>query len=71
MIQYKGFRISGSSIPMFTGCESIGTVLRNGRTGSIIEVTRIEGKIFETMKEAEAHGLELARQWVDRKWLGL
>jgi hypothetical protein len=26
----------------------------------IIEVARIEGKIFETMKEAEAHGLELA-----------
>ena len=25
----------------------------------MIEVARIEGKIFKTMKEAEAHGLEL------------
>jgi hypothetical protein len=72
VIHYKGFEIAGNSIPMFmSGCESLGTVYRNGRTGSIIEVARIEGKIFETMKEPEAHGLELAREWVDRKWLGL
>jgi hypothetical protein len=32
---------------------------------STFEVTRIEGKIFNTMQEAEAHGLELAKQWVD------
>ena len=72
VIQYKGFKISGSSFPMFmSGCKSLGTVYRNGRTGSMIEVARIEGKLFETMKEAEDHGLELAREWVDRRWLGL
>jgi hypothetical protein len=27
----------------------------------------VEGKIFNTMKEAEAHGLELAREWVGKK----
>jgi hypothetical protein len=27
------------------------------------KIARIEGKIFKTMKEAEAHGLELAREW--------
>jgi hypothetical protein len=43
----------------------LGTVYRNGRAGSIIEVARIDGKIFKTMKEAEAHGLELAREWID------
>lgn len=42
MLEYKGFKISGSSTPMY-----------------------MEGKIFKTMKEAEAHGLELAREWVD------
>jgi hypothetical protein len=36
-----------------SGCESLGTVYRNDQTGSIIEIARIEGKIFETMKEAE------------------
>jgi len=49
------------------GCESLGTVSRNGRAGSINEVARINGKIFKTMKEAEAHGLELAKGWVDRQ----
>ena len=49
------------------GCESLGTVYRDGRSGSIIEVARIEGKIFDTMKEAEARGLELAKEWVDKR----
>jgi hypothetical protein len=67
MLEYKGY-IAGNSIPMFmSGCESLGTVYRNGRTGSLIEVARIEGNIFNTMKEAELHGLELAREWVDPK----
>jgi hypothetical protein len=71
MLEYKGFKISGDSIPMYMqGCESLGTVYRNGRAGSIIEVARIEGKIFKTMKEAEAHGLELAREWVDKRCFG-
>ena len=68
MLEYKGYKIAGESIPMYmAGCESLGTVYRKGRAGSIIEVARIEGKIFKTMKEAEAHGMELAREWVDRK----
>ena len=72
MIQYKGFKIDGTSIAIMSGFESLGTVYRNGgRAGSMIEVAQIKGKIFDTIKEAEAHGLELAREWVDRKWLGL
>jgi len=47
----------------------LGSVCKPGRNGSVIELARIEGKIFDTMKEAEAHGLELAREWVDRKCL--
>jgi hypothetical protein len=49
------------------GCHSLGAVYRNGLAGSIVEVARIEGKIFKTMREAEAHGLELARHWVDQE----
>ena len=61
MLEYKGYKISGESIPMYMeGCES---------RGSVCEVGRIEGKIFNTMKEADAYGLELAREWVDRKCL--
>ena len=50
-----------------SGCESRGSGCKPGRAGSIIEVARIKGKIFNTMKEAEVHGLELARQWVDEQ----
>jgi hypothetical protein len=68
MFQYKGYMISGCSIPMsMQGCQSRGSVCKAGRTGLIIELQRIEGKMFKTTKEAEAHGLELAREWVDRK----
>ena len=67
MLEYKGYKIGGGSIPMYmAGCESVGTVYRKGRAGSIIQVARIEGNIFKSMKEADAHGLELAKQWVDR-----
>jgi hypothetical protein len=68
MLQYKGYMISGCSIPMYMqGCQSRGSVCKAGRTGSIIELQRIEGTIFKTSKEAEAHGLALAKAWVDRK----
>jgi hypothetical protein len=61
MLEYKGLKISGTSTPMYMeGCESRGSVFKPARAGSIIEVARIEGKIFKTIKEAEAHGLELA-----------
>jgi len=69
MLESKGFKISGTSTPIYMeGCESRGSVFAPARAGSVIEVARIEGKIFKTMKEAEAHGL-LAREWVDRKCL--
>jgi hypothetical protein len=68
MLEYKGYKISGESIPMYMeGCESRGSVCKPGRGSSIIEVARIEGKIFNTMKEAEAHGLVLARECVDKR----
>jgi hypothetical protein len=53
------------------GCESRGSVFKPARAGSIIEVVRIEGKIFKTMKEAKEHGLVLAREWVDKRRLEL
>ena len=68
VILYKGYKISGESSPSYMGgCHSLGTVYRNGLAGSIVEIARIEGKIFKTMTEAEAHGLELAKEWVDKR----
>ena len=68
MLQYKGYMISGCSIPMYMqGCQSRGSVCKAGRAGSVVELQRIDGRMFKTTKEAEAHGLELARDWVDRQ----
>ena len=65
---YNGYKISGGSIPSYMeGCHSLGMVYRNGRAGSIIQVARIEGRILPTMKEAEEHGLQLPKEWVDRR----
>ena len=69
MLEYKGYKISGTSTPIYMeGCELRGSVFKPARAGSIIELARIEGKIFKTIKEAEAHGLELAKEWVDKRW---
>jgi hypothetical protein len=69
MLEYKGYKISGESIPMYMeGCESRGSVCKPSPAASIVEVARIQGKIFKTMKEAEAHGLALAKEWVDKRW---
>ena len=68
MLLYKGYMISGCSIPMYMqGCQSRGSVCKAGRAGSVVELQRIEGKMFKTTKKAEAHGLALAREWVDGK----
>jgi hypothetical protein len=48
-----------------TGSKSLGIVCVPGKFGSIVEVQRIDGKNFETTEQAEQHGLELAKQWVD------
>lgn len=66
IVEYKGYYISGSQIPLYmTGSKSLGIVCVSGKFGSIIEVQRIDGKNFETTEQAEEHGLELAKRWVD------
>jgi hypothetical protein len=39
-----------------------GSFCKPDRAGSIIEVARIEGKVFKLMKEAEGYGLELRKR---------
>jgi hypothetical protein len=70
MERYKGFLITGSAMPTFaTGFDwySLGTILRPGRLSSIVEVKRIEGPIFNSKEAAEAHGLQLCKDWIDRR----
>ena len=67
---YKEFLISSSAVPTFaTGFQwySQGTILRPARLGSIVEVKRIEGPIFNSKEEAEQHGLQLCKDWIDKR----
>jgi hypothetical protein len=66
IVEYKGYYLSGSIVRQhITGSKSLGIVCVAGKLGSIIEVKRIPGRCFETTEQAEQHGLELAKQWVD------
>jgi hypothetical protein len=68
--RYKGFLISASAVPTFaTGFDwySQGIILRPGRLSSIVEIKRIEGPIFNSKEAAEQHGLELCKDWIDKR----
>jgi hypothetical protein len=68
--RYKDFLISSSAVPTFaTGFEwySQGTILRPGRLSSIVVVKRIQGPIFNSKEEAEQHGLQLCKDWIDKR----
>ena len=65
MERYKGYWIDGGAQiirPNSRDWQSKGTVLKDGRLGSVVEVERLEGEIFSTKEEAEAHGLELCKR---------
>ena len=69
--RYKDFLITSSPVPSFaTGFDwySQGIILRPRRLGSIVGVKRIEGPVFNSKEAAEAHGLKLCKDWID-KWL--
>ena len=65
---YRGYIISAWARPEFTnGSTSVGIVYKRARPGSIIQVQRIEGQLFETKEQAEQHGVELCKQWIDKQ----
>jgi hypothetical protein len=72
MERYKGYWITGSAVPgpPYTRYwETLGTVLKDGRSGSIVEVGRIRDNgirfDFELAGFAEFYGMELGRIFVD------
>jgi hypothetical protein len=70
MERYKGFLIDGSAILTFaTGFNwySQGIILRPRRLGSIVEVKRVKGAIFNSKEETERHGLKLCSDWIDKR----
>jgi hypothetical protein len=66
--EYKGFHIFAWARPEYgKGSASVGIVYKPTRMGSIVQVKRIEGRSFESKEEAERHGLELCKEWIDKQ----
>ena len=66
--EYGGHIITAWARPEFTnGSTSVGIVYKRGQLGSIIQVQRIEGELFESKEEAERYGLELCKEWIDKQ----
>lgn len=67
--EYRGYIITVWARPELThGATSVGIVYQRDRLGSIIQVQRIEGKLFERKEQAEQHGVDLCMQWVDEQF---
>jgi hypothetical protein len=65
--EYRGYIIGAWARPELTkGCTSVGIVYRRNQLGSLIQVQRTEGRLFETKEQAEQHGLELCKEWLDK-----
>jgi hypothetical protein len=70
MERYKGFLIVGTTTPNFAtrfDWYSQGIILRPARLGSVIEVKRLTGAVFNSKDAAEEDGLQLCREWIDRR----
>jgi hypothetical protein len=69
MIPYKGFTIFGKAMRVLPGSpgwwRSEGSVFTDTPEGSI-HFKLLEGAIFESKEAAEAHGLEICKEWVDQ-----
>ena len=66
--EYGGYIISAWARPESGNCStSVGIIYEQGQSGSIIQIHRIEGELFESKEQAEQHGLELCKQWVDKQ----
>jgi len=66
--EYGCYIIGGWARPEVTkGFTSVGIVYERSQLGSIIQVQRIEGELFETEEQAEQHGVELCKEWIDKQ----
>ena len=66
--EYEEYYISAWARPEFTnGYTSVAIVSKQIRPGSFVQVQRIEGRFFHIKDEAEQHGLELCKKWIDKQ----
>jgi hypothetical protein len=67
-LRIQGFVIGAWARPESAkGSTSVGVVFKRDKFGSMIQVQRIEGKLFENKEQAEQHGVELCKDWIDKR----
>jgi hypothetical protein len=69
LLDYKNFLISGGALtnwPASTTWRAFGRVVKIASGGKTVVLQRLEdGREFDSREEAEAHAIELAKQWID------
>jgi hypothetical protein len=67
IVQYRGHWVSGSSIAEYhqDSCRAVGLICVPTRHGSFVEIKRLEGPRFDNREQAEDHGLQLCKEWLD------
>ena len=50
----------------YAGSEGTMEVYR-GQCHCIVEVKRIEGRVFNSKEAAEQHGIQLCKEWIDKR----
>ena len=66
--EYRGYVISAWARPESTsGATSIGIIYERDEFGLPVQLERIEGQLFETKDQAERHGIELCKEWIDKQ----
>jgi hypothetical protein len=68
--RYNGYWVSGSAVPGPPNTrywELLGTILKDGRNGSVVEVGRIQDNsiTFDLAGLAAWYGMEISRMFVD------
>jgi hypothetical protein len=67
--EYRGYIIGAWARPELTnGSTSVGIVYVRGQFGAIIQVQRMVGVLFDSKEQAEQHGVELCKKWVDEQF---
>ena len=71
LLDYKNFLISGGGLtnwPTSTTWRAFGRVVKIAPGGKTVVLQLLEdGREFDSREEAEAHALELCKEWVDAK----
>jgi hypothetical protein len=67
--EYRGYIIAAWARPELANrSTSVGIVYRRDQFGEIIQVQRIVDELFDSKEQAEQHGIERCKEWIDNRF---